>query len=108
MSKGKIIFQIKYSVYFYIFHYYSSQSPFDFNIVAGVTSLKEGGKIYKSDFLQWHESFSMTFIKNDIGLIRLTTHIEYNENIQPIALPTHNFYQVHYSVTLIGWGTTKV
>ncbi|XP_044019359.1 serine protease 27-like [Aphidius gifuensis] len=88
-------------------HCVKGQSPFDFNIVAGVTSLKEGGKIYKSDFLQWHESFSMTFIKNDIGLIRLTTDIEYNENVKPIALPTNNFYQVEYSVTLIGWGTTK-
>lgn len=71
-------------------------------------SLKKGGKEYKTDFFQYHESFSMIFIRNDIALIRLVEDIEFNELVQPIPLPTHNFHQVNYPATLTGWGLTKV
>lgn len=41
---------------------------------------------------------------NDIGLIRLLEDIEFNQNIQPIALPTTDRNYDGYSFLVTGWG----
>ena len=48
------------------------------------------------------------YVENDIGLVRLETPVEYNENIKPACLPKsdQNSY-IGYSAVVTGWGTTK-
>lgn len=43
-------------------------------------------------------------IMNDVGLIRLSQDIEFNTNIQPIALPTADRNYNGYSLLVTGWG----
>lgn len=47
--------------------------------------------------------------KSDIALLRLTTPIEYNENVGPVCLPfsKRNATFVNETVTLAGWGSTE-
>lgn len=41
---------------------------------------------------------------NDIGLIRVLEDIEFDQNIQPIALPTIDRNYDGYSFLVTGWG----
>ncbi|KAJ1970231.1 hypothetical protein IWQ62_000058 [Dispira parvispora] len=50
-----------------------------------------------------HEDFNITDYKNDIALVKLATSLEFNDNVQPIAID--NTTPVEYqSVFAEGWG----
>ncbi|XP_058799350.1 chymotrypsin-2-like [Phymastichus coffea] len=75
-------------------------------VVAG-TNLIEGGKKqdYYSEYITYHKNFTETALQNDIALIRVDKDIEFNDKIQPIALPGPvETYKIEDSVKLTGWG----
>ncbi|KAF2887151.1 hypothetical protein ILUMI_19022, partial [Ignelater luminosus] len=54
-----------------------------------------------------HEGWSPLFLTADIALIELPEEIEFNEHIQPIALPCHSDLEntlVGEQATVSGWG----
>ncbi|XP_058797811.1 chymotrypsin-2-like [Phymastichus coffea] len=79
-------------------------------VVAG-TNLIEGGnkQVYHSEYITYHENFTLTDVENDIALIRVDKDIKFNDKVQPIALPDPvETYKVGDSAKLSGWGHTKV
>ncbi|XP_032678949.1 chymotrypsin-2-like [Odontomachus brunneus] len=75
-------------------------------VVLGSTTLDKGGDVYNSVKRIIHPLYSSTLIWNDIGLVQLNKNIVFGDNIQKIALPTHNFNKSNYPAMLSGWGTT--
>ena len=49
-----------------------------------------------------------TQVLNDIGLIRVSKSIEFNERVNKVALQTEFFDEVGVSANLTGWGDVKV
>ena len=74
------------------------------------TNLISGGSgsRYRAEFTTYHEKFDAMRLRNDIGLIRVKTDIEFTDKIKPISLPTTDFNDFNSSVTLTGWGRTSV
>ncbi|OXU29928.1 hypothetical protein TSAR_004391 [Trichomalopsis sarcophagae] len=64
--------------------------------------------VYQAEYLTYHEKFSMNRLVNDIGLIRVTEEIEFNEKVQPIALTSVDVSKVDTPVVLSGWGRIKL
>ncbi|XP_018403933.1 PREDICTED: chymotrypsin-1-like [Cyphomyrmex costatus] len=77
-------------------------------IHAGTNLLSEDGAVYKAKQAIVHEDFSVIRLVNDIGLLILSTPIEYTKYIQPIPLATTDVAPSGSSCTLSGWGTLKV
>ena len=74
------------------------------------TNLLHGGveQVYDSEYVAWHEKFSMARLINDVAVVRVNRDIEFNEKVQPIGLPSEDFTKVDYPVILTGWGSTRV
>ncbi|KAK5638684.1 hypothetical protein RI129_012979 [Pyrocoelia pectoralis] len=53
-----------------------------------------------------HENFDPSILNNDIGILRLTNKINFNDRIQPIPL-TDNYPLPGTPCTLAGWGATS-
>lgn len=77
-------------------------------IHAGTNLLSETGTVYKAKQAIAHRDFSSFELVNDIGLLILSTLIEYTKYIQPIPLATTNFTPAGSTCTLSGWGRTSV
>ena len=81
-------------------------------ITTGTNDIKgEGGKFYFASNLIVHENFTSMDIEDiadDIALIRVDGEIEFNEKVQPIALPTTDFDTYNSPAILTGWGRTDV
>lgn len=78
-------------------------------IVAG-TNLIHGGKeqVYDSEYVVSHKSWNTPQFSNDMGLIRVSKDIEFNDKVQPIKLPSEDFNKAGHPVVMSGWGTTIV
>ncbi|XP_015111411.1 chymotrypsin-2 [Diachasma alloeum] len=87
-------------------HCLQGQSPSAIKVLVGTTSLSKGTEYYQCGFLKWHPKFTMILIHNDVGVLRVTKDIEFNENVQAIKLPTENFNGINTRAVLTGWGTT--
>lgn len=75
--------------------------------VVGALHQFSGGITMNVDKITSHGSFDYDIAKNDIGLIRTTKEIIFNDKVQPIALPERD---VAYGkeVVVTGWGTNEV
>lgn len=76
--------------------------------MVGTNTLDKGGDVYASVKRVVHSGYNPTLIWNDIGLIQVDKDIVFGDNVQQIALPSHNFDKSNYSATLSGWGSTSV
>ncbi|EGI68359.1 Chymotrypsin-1 [Acromyrmex echinatior] len=76
-------------------------------IHAGTNLLSENGTVYKAKQAIIHETFDSIRIINDIGLLILSTPIEYTKYIQPISLATTNVAPGSYCI-LAGWGRIEL
>lgn len=47
-------------------------------------------------------------MRHDIALIKLKERIEFNNNVQPIILPTYDNPERVYPVVATGWGVRSV
>ncbi|XP_011142410.1 chymotrypsin-1-like [Harpegnathos saltator] len=88
-------------------HCLSGLNDKNITVVVGSTTLDKGGDKYTSTKKVMHPGYSPTLIWNDIGLIQVDKDIVFGDNVQPIALSTHNFNKSNYPATLSGWGTTN-
>lgn len=76
-------------------------------VVAGTTLIHGGEEqVYQVEYLVAHKDFSEKKLTNDVGLIRVSKDIEFNDKVQPIALPPkgEEFYKAGDSAKLTGWG----
>ncbi|XP_063702195.1 chymotrypsin-2-like [Culicoides brevitarsis] len=86
-------------------HCIEGMSPSYFKVVAGSEKLSSGGDTYDVVELIYHKDWNSWQLYNDIGLIKVGRDIEFNENVQPIALSS-TFVGVENCVAS-GWGTTS-
>ncbi|XP_076341053.1 ovochymase-2-like [Tachypleus tridentatus] len=68
-------------------------------------------KDYQVQTIVQHPQFSRNGFLNDIGLIKLKEHVEYNDLIAPVCLPQSDEFRASALVgsvgTVLGWGATK-
>lgn len=76
-------------------------------MVVGSNRLNSGGTTYSVDLIIVHEEYDNYLIKNDVSLIRVASDIQFNDRVQPIALPA-NDTEAGAPLLLSGWGTTTV
>ncbi|XP_024884639.1 chymotrypsin-2-like [Temnothorax curvispinosus] len=76
----------------------------DVTVHAGTNLLSESGDVYKPEAAIIHPDFNLLLIRNDIGLLRLKTDIEYNKLVQPISVAKTNSVLVGDPCFLTGWG----
>jgi len=84
--------------------YYSLNDPSDLLVAFGSNCLDTPRAVYLAAALIRHPDFNENMNANDISLIRLSQDIEFNENIQPIDLPTADYNYDGYSLIVTGWG----
>ncbi|XP_077267757.1 chymotrypsin-1-like [Temnothorax americanus] len=75
---------------------------------AGTNLLSESGSVYRVKQAIPHSNFDSMGLSNDIGVLILTTPIEYTQYIQPIPLATSDIAPEGSSCTLSGWGRTSL
>ncbi|XP_011701838.1 PREDICTED: trypsin-3-like [Wasmannia auropunctata] len=79
----------------------------DVTVHAGTNLLSEAGDVYAPEAAIIHPDFNLLLIRNDVGLLRLKTDIEYNKLVQPISFAKTNSVLVGDPCFLTGWGTLK-
>lgn len=76
--------------------------------VLGTINLKLGVRVNIDTIIQ-HENYNNINVLNDISLLRTAEEIVFTNDIQPIALPTHNLPdEGNAAVIFSGWGKTSV
>ncbi|XP_014206306.1 chymotrypsin-2-like [Copidosoma floridanum] len=76
-----------------------------FKVHAGSTKLDDPqAQVYQSEKVVYHEGYGQGLGVNDVGLIRVSRDIDFNEKVQPIQLASEEFTKVDYLATLTGWG----
>ncbi|XP_069354104.1 uncharacterized protein [Maniola hyperantus] len=79
------------------------QSAFSIKVVVGTNSLTSGGDKYSVEKIIVHEKYNSMLISNDVSVVRVATEIEFNDLVQPIALPDSNT-EGGADLILTGWG----
>ncbi|XP_035906192.1 collagenase-like [Anopheles stephensi] len=64
----------------------------------------DGGLVLESTEFFKHEKYNPLFVANDVALVKLPQKVEFNENVQPVRLPTGNDDFAGESVVVSGWG----
>ncbi|GAB1867486.1 Chymotrypsin-1 [Camponotus japonicus] len=77
-------------------------------IHAGTNLLSESGVVYTASKAIVHENFSPTLLVNDVGLLILSTTVEFKPLVQPISIAHDDVAPAGSSCTLTGWGTTSL
>ncbi|XP_050076061.1 collagenase-like [Anopheles maculipalpis] len=67
----------------------------------------DGGLVLESTEFFKHEKYNPLFVANDVALVKLPQKVEFNENVQPVRLPTGNDDFAGESVVVSGWGLTE-
>lgn len=80
----------------------------DLTIHAGTNLLSEPGVVYTASKAIVHENFSPAFLVNDVGLLILSTAVEFKPLVQPVSIAHDNIAPAGSSCILTGWGTTSV
>lgn len=93
-------------------HCFSNTEASRYTVVVGKHNLYETDateKSYKLSKVVRHPDYSsFNSYENDICLLKLAEPLEYNDNIQPVCLPTQGNYDVTGDkVEATGWGTTS-
>lgn len=84
-------------------HCVESVSPLAFTVVTGAYKLSSGGQEYKVEQLVVHPAWSSWNLSNDIGLIKLSSDIQFSDKVQ--ALPLSSSYVQTEDAVASGWGT---
>lgn len=81
----------------------------NFEVKLGAHHLKTSGKMFKVRHVFSHTLYSSAAIRNDIALLKLTSHVEFSTTIAPVCLPhpSKKHIQDGTPVTVSGWGATK-
>ncbi|XP_011155958.2 transmembrane protease serine 9 [Solenopsis invicta] len=79
----------------------------DVTVHAGTNLLSKSGTVYKPEESIIHPNFNLLLIRNDVGLLRLNTNIEYNKLVQPISVAKTNSVLEGDPCFLTGWGTLE-
>lgn len=80
----------------------------DLTIHAGTNLLSESGVVYTASKAIVHENFSPILLVNDVGLLILSTAVEFKPLVQSISIAHDDVAPAGSSCTLTGWGTTSV
>lgn len=83
----------------------SSLSVNQVKIVVGTHLLNEGGVTHDVTKVKYIPMWNPAKHLNDVGFIRVSPPIEFNDNVQPISLDFESFDEVREGV-LTGWGQT--
>ena len=65
-----------------------------------------GGYTYRASRYISHEYFDGTYLRNDIGLVRVDQPIQFNNLVQTIPLTNDNNLDGYMSPVIAGWGST--
>ncbi|KAF5287776.1 hypothetical protein FQA39_LY15712 [Lamprigera yunnana] len=76
----------------------------DLTVVVGTNKYNQGGVTHFIESSVYHSGFDFIVAQHDIGLIKLSSDITFNEKVQTIALETEDVANVDCIVS--GWGTT--
>lgn len=82
--------------------YYSLNNPSDLLVAFGSNYLETPRIVYRVAAFIRHPDYENAM--NDIGLIRVLGDIEFDQNIQPIVLPTTDYNYDGYPFLVTGWG----
>jgi len=81
-------------------------NPYDVYVVVGSNYLNgTNAVVYQAIDLIVHAGFNSLLHIHDIGLIETLEDIIFNENVQPIALPTADRNFDNYPLFASGWGS---
>ncbi|XP_052890036.1 chymotrypsin-2-like [Anopheles moucheti] len=83
-----------------------SMEPADLNVYVGSVLLASGGVYHPTMRIVNHPLYDPDTIENDISLIQTVEPIEFNEDTQPIGLPTTNL-EAGTGATISGWGRSN-
>jgi secreted trypsin-like serine protease len=79
-----------------------------FNIRLGANALNDTNAVTVSaDTYFLHPDYDPTTLSNDVGLIRLSTSVAYNEKVWPIDFMAYSPLPDNSSVVTLGWGQTS-
>ena len=84
-------------------HCVVDEIPETMGVRIGQHSLQESTPIRKVSKIITHEKYDFVTQFNDIALLRLTDPVQYNENIQPICLPSSDIEEPD-GLWVAGWG----
>ncbi|XP_054934395.2 chymotrypsin-1-like [Dermacentor andersoni] len=70
------------------------------------TYLEQGPLASVKDIIP-HPRFSMATVTNDIGLVKLTKPLQFDEFVKPICLPVTRLQLAHKKAFAAGWGKTR-
>ncbi|XP_067206828.1 transmembrane protease serine 9-like [Linepithema humile] len=76
----------------------------DVEVTVGSNRLDTPYTVYPVNVLIIHPNFDNVLFANDIGLIGMLNDIQFNQKVQPIALPTIDRNYDDYFVVATGWG----
>lgn len=94
----------------YLFNSYTDNPATlkDLTIHAGTNYLSESGVVYTASRAIAHENYNPFRLTNDIGLLILSTAVEFKPLVQPIPLAKDDIAPADHPVILTGWGRTSV
>lgn len=94
----------------FFFNSYGSPSALKaLTIHVGTNLLSETGTVYKAKQVIPHKDFNPSRLVNDIGLIILSTPIEYAEKVQPVVFASSTeLAPAGSACVLSGWGRLRV
>ncbi|KAL6448584.1 hypothetical protein ACFW04_000457 [Cataglyphis niger] len=91
-----------------IIDYTDPENLKDLTIHAGTNYLSESGVVYTASRAIAHENFNPFLLTNDIGLLILSTVVEFKPLVQPIPLAKDDIAPADHPVILTGWGRTSL
>ncbi|KAF5272673.1 hypothetical protein FQA39_LY07700 [Lamprigera yunnana] len=86
-------------------HCLINQVATSLSVVVGTNQNNAGGVEHQISSITYHTGFTFTVGAHDIGLVKLSSDILYNERVQPIELGAE-YIGINVQCTLSGWGYT--
>jgi len=82
----------------------SLDDPSEIYIAIGSNRLDAPHAVHEVISFVIHPDYNMLFRIHDIGLIRSSRKMEFNEHVQPIALPNFDYDYDNFPLIVTGWG----
>ncbi|CAL1684658.1 unnamed protein product [Lasius platythorax] len=80
------------------------ENPNEVKVAVGSNYLDTPSVLYKATIFIVHAGYNKLLNLNDIGLIYISESIKFNENVQPINLPTADRNYDDYPLLVTSWG----